>query len=204
MAETRPELVLASSSRFRRALLEAAGIAVRVVPPTVDETAIRTALARRGDDISASDVAEILARAKAEEISSEDASALVLGADQVLAHGDKIFAKPPSAEAARDQLLELAGKTHQLHSAIVLAVGGETVWSHVSTAHMTMRALTPAEIGRYLARVGTAAMDSVGAYQIEREGVHLFERIDGDHFTIIGLPVLPLSAELRRRGWELP
>ncbi|HMQ57186.1 MAG TPA: Maf family protein, partial [Rhizobiaceae bacterium] len=117
-----------------------------------------------------------------------------------LSLGDDLFHKPQVMEAARRHLLKLSGRTHDLNSAIVLAKGGETLWRHVSIARMTMRRLDPAFIGRHLARVGERALKSVGAYQLEGEGIQLFEKIEGDYFTIVGVPLLALNAELRRIG----
>ena len=125
---------------------------------------------------------------------------LVLGCDQTLSLGDEIFHKPADMEGARRQLLALSGKTHHLNSAAVLVRDGEVLWRTVSMARMTMRKLEPAFIGRHLARVGAKALQSVGAYQIESEGIQLFEKVDGDCFTIVGLPLLPLLAVLRELG----
>jgi septum formation protein len=200
MARNAPELVLASASASRRQLLEAAGLSFRVVPAEIDEAAVREAVLTGDDSILPADIAEILARAKAEEVSERHPEALVIGGDQVLALDGRIFEKPAGMAAARDSLLALRGKTHQLHGAVVLAEQGETTWSHLDTAHMTMRASTPEFIGRYLAAAGERVCQSVGAYQLEALGVHLFERIEGDYFTILGLPLLPLLAELRSRG----
>jgi septum formation protein len=142
----------------------------------------------------------VLAEAKAVNVSTRKPGALVLGCDQTLSLGDEIFHKPADMEGARRHLLALSGKTHQLNSAAVLARDGKVLWRHVGIASLTMRKLDPAFIGRHLARVGERALQSVGAYQIEGEGIQLFEKIEGDYFTIIGLPLLPLLAELRRCG----
>lgn len=192
-------LVLASASPSRAALLSAAGLEFDVDPAGVDEQAIREVLA--GDGRSApGDVAEVLARAKAETVSERRPGDLVIGADQVLALGDDIFEKPESMEDARRTLLALQGKTHQLVSAIALARGGNVFWARVETAELTMRALTPEEIGKYLGVAGESVLSSVGAYQLESLGVHLFEEIKGDYFTILGLPMLALLARLRQEG----
>ena len=124
----------------------------------------------------------------------------MLGCDQTLSLGDEMFHKPADMEGARRHLLALSGKTHQLNSAVVLVRNGETLWRHVGIARLTMRKLEPAFIGRHLARVGDKALSSVGAYQIEGEGIQLFEKIEGDYFTIVGLPLLPLLAALRELG----
>lgn len=191
-------LILASKSPFRAAILQNAGIAFRAEAADIDERAAEAPLLKSG--ASAQDIASVLAEAKALEVSARLPEELVLGADQTLSLGDDLFHKPADMEAARRHLLKLSGKTHVLSSALVLARRGETVWRHVSTARLTMRSLSPAFIGQHLARVGKAALSSVGAYQYEGEGIQLFEKINGDYFTIVGLPLLPLLAELRRLG----
>ena len=149
---------------------------------------------------SVDDVAEILARAKAEAVSDLATTAYVIGGDQVLALGETILAKPDSMEAARRQLLDLSGKRHTLHTAAAVATDGETIWAETTVATLTMRKLSPAFIGRYLAAAGEEILSSVGAYQIESLGVQLFEAIDGDYFSILGLPLIPLLDTLRREG----
>jgi len=188
-------IILASTSPFRRQLLENAGLKVEPVAPEVDERAVEEAL--EGSDVNPEDVAQILAEAKAVEVSERYPDRWIIGGDQTLSLGDEVFHKPKDMEGARRHLLALSGKTHQLNSGVVLARNGETVWRHVSIARMTMRPLDPAFIGRHLARVGDVALKSVGAYQVEGEGIQLFEKIDGDYFTIVGLPLLPLLAKLR-------
>lgn len=190
-------IILASSSRSRAALLKSAGIDVEIRPAGVDEKAIRTVLETAGGSQPA-DVAEVLARAKAEAVSDQEESAIVIGADQILALGDRIFEKPEDMKAARRTIMDLAGKTHQLHACAAVAIGGETRWAYTGTAHMTMRALTPEFVGTYFAEAGEAVLGSVGAYLLEAHGVHLFERIEGDYFTILGLPLLPLLDFLRQ------
>jgi septum formation protein len=193
----RPPLILASTSKIRAQLLEAAGLAFIVEPPGLDESAMREAVG--GEELLApQDVAEVLARAKAEAVSELARKAYVIGADQVLSFGDTILSKPDSMEAARRQLLDLSGKTHTLHTAAALATGGEIVWAETHMATLTMRKLNPEFIGRYLAAAGEEVLNSVGAYQIESVGIQLFEKIEGDYFTILGLPLLPLLAALRR------
>ncbi|GGA90584.1 Maf-like protein [Brucella endophytica] len=191
-------IILASKSPFRAALMKNAGIAFEAVEANIDERAVEATL--DGSGATAEDVAGVLAEAKALDASSRYPEALVIGSDQTLSLEDEIFHKPADMDAARRQLLNLSGKTHELNSAVVIARGGEIVWRHVGVARMTMRPLDPGFIGRYLARVGDIALKSVGAYQIEGEGLQLFERIEGDYFTIVGLPMLPLLGQLRELG----
>jgi septum formation protein len=195
----RPPLILASSSKSRAKLLEAAGLAFIVESPGLDESAMRQAVAG-GEALAPHDVAEVLARAKAEAVSEVAPKAHVIGGDQVLAFGDVIMSKPESMEAARRQLLDLSGKTHTLHTSIAVATNGETIWADTTVAILTIRKLSPEFIGRYLAAAGEEVLSSVGAYQIESIGVQLFEKIDGDYFSILGLPLIPLLDTLRREG----
>jgi len=192
------KLVLASGSPFRRDMLKNAGLSFEVVRPEIDERAVEAAVADSG--VTPADLASILAEAKAVEVSERHPDAIVIGCDQTMALEDRIFHKPADMEAARRHLLALSGKTHVLNSAVVLARGGNVIWRHSDKALLTMRTLDPAFIGRHLARVGEKALSSVGAYQIEGEGIQLFERVEGDHFTIVGLPLLALLNELRRLG----
>jgi len=195
----KPPFILASSSNVRARLLEAAGLAFSVQPPGLDEQIMRQAVGGTGA-LSPQDVAEVLARAKAEAVSELVPGAFVIGADQVLAFGGRILAKPESVEAARRELLDLSGKSHTLHSAVALATKGATVWAHSESSTLLMRELSPQFIGRYLAAAGREVLNSVGAYQLEGLGIQLFEKIDGDYFSILGLPLLPLLAALRREG----
>ena len=192
------KIILASGSPFRKAMLVNAGLDIEAVPADVDERALEAPL--KDSDVSPEDVASILAEAKATEVSERRPGALVLGCDQTLSLGDEVFHKPADMEGARRHLLALSGKTHQLNSAAVLCRNGEVLWRHVGIASLTMRKLDPAFIGRHLARVGAKALSSVGAYQIEGEGIQLFEKIEGDYFTIVGLPLLPVLKELRALG----
>ncbi|KAB2690061.1 Maf-like protein [Brucella tritici] len=190
------KLVLASKSPFRSALLKNAGIEFSTASANIDERAVEAPLYETG--ATPEEVAQVLAEAKALDVSEKNPGAVVIGCDQTLSLGDEIFHKPADMEAARRQLLKFSGKTHQLNSAVVLVKDGKTLWRHVSIARMTMRDLDPGFVGRYLGRVGDVALSSVGAYQVEGPGIQLFEKIEGDYFTIVGLPLLPLLAELRK------
>jgi len=190
------ELILASASPFRRRMLEAAGLSFRVLPADVDEVAIRQRLAI-ADLVR---VAATLAEAKAVAVSERHPEAMVIGADQVLAFDGQLFGKPKDLDEARGQLKALRGHAHQLHTAAALAQAGRTLWSHTETARLVMRSFSDAFLDRYLAEMGARVCHTVGAYEIEGRGIQLFERIEGDSFTIIGLPLLSLLAELRARG----
>ena len=192
------DIILASGSPFRRKMLADAGVTFSVERPEIDERAVEAPLLDSG--ATPEEVALILAEAKAVDVSARHPKTIVIGSDQTLSLEGELFHKPSDMEGARRHLLRLSGKTHQLNSAVVLASDGEAFWRHVSVASLTMRALSPAFIGRHLASVGAAALTSVGAYQMEGEGAQLFKHIEGDHFTIVGLPLLPLLAALRERG----
>jgi septum formation protein len=191
------ELLLASASPFRRRMLQAAGVPFRVVPAEVDESALKRSLAGK---VAPEGLAETLAAAKAEAVSGKFPADLVIGADQVLALGDETFGKPHDLTAARAQLERLRGRTHRLLSAVALARGGRVVWSKVDTASLTVRDLSAAFLDEYLARCGERLLSIAGAYEIEGLGIQLFDRVEGDYFTIVGLPLLPLLAQLRARG----
>lgn len=189
-------LTLASQSRARQMLLGNAGLPFEAVSADIDERAVqqRSGLSGPGE------IAALLARKKAHFVSAKMPDRYVVGADQTLALGERLFSKPAGRVQAADQLRALAGNTHELHSAVAVARGGKTLFSDVSVARMTMRQLSGEEIRTYLDTAGEAVTTSVGAYQLEGLGVHLFERIEGDHFTILGLPLLPLLAFLRGQG----
>ena len=193
-------VVLASGSRFRRQMLENAGVAIRVLVAAVDEPAARAEMTRHDPAIQPGDVAMQLAALKALEVSARQPDAIVIGADQVLALGQDIFGKPADIGAARAQLLTLRGKVHTLQSAVVLAQNGRVVWQHLGVAHLSVRAFSEAFLDAYIAGAGATVTETVGAYQLEGLGVQLFERVDGDYFTVIGLPLMPLLGELRQRG----
>ncbi|MEM1365510.1 MAG: Maf-like protein [Pseudomonadota bacterium] len=192
------ELVLASASPFRAALLENAGLTFEALPADVDERAIETSI--QGSGLDGADLAELLAMAKAQEVSARRPGAFVIGGDQTLTFDNEQLHKPENMDAARRQLLRLSGQTHRLHAALCLIKDGALLWQHTGVADLTMRDLEPAYIGRHLSQVGDAALTSVGAYQLEGPGVQLFDRIEGDYFTILGLPLLPLLAALREQG----
>jgi nucleoside triphosphate pyrophosphatase len=196
----RPPLILASGSPYRRKMLHDAGLAFEVIPAAVDEPALKHSFAARTPRLPPSALADALARAKAEAVSQAHPRGLVIGADQILALGDDLFDKPGTDAAVRVQLERLRGKTHRLISAVALAEAGEIVWSHTEEAVLTMRSFSPEFLDRYLAQSGGRVRDIVGAYEIECPGIQLFERVSGDHFTIIGLPLVPLLAALRARG----
>jgi septum formation protein len=186
-------LVLASQSKVRRALLEAAGIPVEAKPAHLDERAIEERV--RGGP---GDVALTLAREKARTVAAMSDRAIVVGCDQTLALGERRFSKPADKAAARAQLLALRGKTHELHSAVCVCRNGAVTFGHVAVARLAMREFSEAFLDSYLDAAGASVTASVGAYQLERTGIHLFETIAGDHFTVLGLPLLPLLDELRR------
>jgi len=188
-------LVLASGSRIRAELLKNAGLTIDIDPSGVDERAVEAPLLEA--NFPPEDLASVLAEAKANDVSARRHGDLVIGADQILAFEGTRRTKPEDMDAARRQLLAFSGKTHELHSAVVISRNGEAIWRKVSTARLTMRPLSPEFIGHYLANAGDAVLSSVGAYQLESLGVQLFEKIDGDYFTILGLPLLPLLGELR-------
>jgi septum formation protein len=189
-------LLLASRSAARRAMIEAAGIPVDIAAIAIDERAVEAS----AGPSDARQTALMLAQAKAKAAGSRWPGRIVVGADQTLALGQQRFDKPRDRATARDQLRALAGRSHELHSAVAVVRDQGVVFSHAETARLTMRALSDRLIDIYLDVVGPQALSSVGGYQLEKIGVHLFEQIEGDHFTILGLPLLALLAFLRRDG----
>lgn len=195
---TRP-LLLASASTIRLQLLRNAGLQVTASPARVDEDAIRQAL--EAESATPRDIADALAEVKARKLADKNPTALVLGCDQVLAFKGRVFAKPTSPQDARAQLHNLRGQTHQLLSALVLYDDAKPIWRHVGQARLTMLPVSDAYIDAYLSRNWDSARHSVGAYKLEEEGVRLFSAIEGDYFTILGLPLLPLLGYLGQRGF---
>lgn len=191
-------LVLASSSGTRAALLRGAGLAFDIRPARIDEDALRAAL--RAEGAGPRDLADALAEMKALRISAREPEALVLGSDQILDLDGEVFSKPESAAEARDQIRALSGRTHRLHSAAVVCCDGEPLWRHTGTARLTMREISDGYLEDYVARNWESIRHSVGGYKLEEEGVRLFARIEGDHFTILGLPLIELLTWLAVRG----
>jgi len=188
--------MLASKSKVRRTLLEAAGIPVEIDSADIDERAAEAPHA----GASPENVALLLAREKALAVARRRPGLLVLGADQTLALGSRRFSKPATIASAREQLASLSDKTHALHSGLAVARDGKILFETVATARLTMRALSNDTLDAYLSAAGERILGSVGAYQLEGLGVHLFEKIEGDHFTVLGLPLLPLLGFFRREG----
>ena len=191
-------LILASTSATRVSMLKNAGLVFDAMAPMVDEEALKDALS--ADGLSPRDMADALAEAKATKISTKFPAALVIGADQMLALDDgPLFDKPQSPDMAKSQLAEMSGKSHRLFSAAVVAAAGVPVWRHVGIVRLNVRKLSDAFIDSYVERNWNGIRHCVGCYQIEGEGAQLFTRIEGDHFDILGLPLLPLLAFLRDR-----
>jgi septum formation protein len=193
---TNAPLVLASKSEVRRRVLSDAGIPAEVRPAAIDERAVE-AKAQVQDP---REVARVLAHAKAQAVSDQMPGRMVLGADQTLTVDGRRFSKPADRDRAAEQLKALRGRTHQLHSGVALVRDGAALFQHVGVANLTMRRFSDAFLESYLDAVGSAAYASVGGYQIESAGIHLFEKIEGDYFTILGLPLLPLLDYLRQSG----
>lgn len=191
-------MVLASASPTRAMLMSRAGLDFAVEAARLDEEAIRESLLSEG--ASARDIADSLAGMKAQRVSSRHPGALVIGSDQVLALGERVLGKAATMDDARDQLLQLRGRSHRLLSAVVVCQDGVPLWRHVGEARLVMREFSQDWLELYLVRNADAALGSVGAYRIEEEGVRLFSQIEGDYFTILGLPMLPLLSWLSLRG----
>ena len=191
-------LILASASAARRAMLSNAGVNFQIVSSGIDEVKLKEVLINLAAPVPET-VAKGLALAKASEVSNRNPEAYVIGSDQILALGHDILSKASDAQGARRTLHKLRGKTHSLHSAVSLMQGGALLWNHVESAHLTMRKFSDIWLEHYLDTAGDALTASVGAYHLEGIGVQLFEKIEGDYFTTLGMPLLPLLRELRRR-----
>ncbi len=192
------QIILASGSEIRRTLLQNAGVEVTVQAARIDEDTIKAALI--ADGALPRDIADALAEGKARKVSLKNPDALVIGCDQILATGKSMLSKPKSPEQAADQLRRLRNDTHQLLSAAVVYEGGEPKWRHVGVARLTMRDFSDDYLTDYLTRNRDSIQHSVGGYKLEEEGVRLFSRIDGDYFTILGIPLLELLSYLTIRG----
>jgi septum formation protein len=191
-------VLLASTSAIRLQMLRAAGLTVEAMASRVDEAAIRDALVAEG--AHPRDIADTLAEMKTRKVAERRPIDLVFGCDQILALDRQVFAKPETPEDARDHLRQLRGKTHRLYSAIVAYENAEPVWRHTAEAGLTMHQISDVYLDDYVARNWDSIRHSVGGYKIEEEGVRLFSAISGDHFTILGLPLLPLLAWMGTRG----
>jgi len=195
------KLILASGSAARRQMLEAAGLAFEVDKPRVDEEAAKASL--RAGGLRPREQADALAELKALSV-SRSRSDFVIGADQMLALGDEVFDKPKSVDEAREHLLRLRGQTHELITAAVVAREGAIIWRHIDTPKLKMRAFSDAFLDDYMSQAGEHVLRSVGAYQLEGLGAQLFERVEGDYFSVLGLQLLPLLAFLREHGIARP
>lgn len=191
-------LILASKSLARRTMLSAAGIPIEIVHAQIDERALERTLGERRDP---DELALILSWEKASTVSFKMPSRLVIGADQTLAMGSVRFNKPVNRDDAREQLQRLRGQSHTLHSAVTLVQDGSVMFKVVDTARLRMRAFSDQFLEEYLEAAGPSVTESVGGYQLEKLGVHLFERVEGDYFTILGMPLLPLLAFMRQKGF---
>ncbi|MCR9268935.1 MAG: Maf family protein [Hyphomonadaceae bacterium] len=190
-------IVLASGSASRRALLSGAGVEARSIKPNVDEDTAKQAMRAQG--VSVRDQAMQLAELKAIKVSRAEPG-LVIGGDQMLNLDGAAFDKPANLDDAANHLRRLSGKSHTLETAILIAENGEPVWRYLARPKLTVRPLSEAFIGRYIETCGEALLSTVGAYQLEKLGAQLFSRIEGDYFSILGLPLLPLLDYLRTRG----
>ena len=190
------DFILASGSQIRRQILDGAAIGFSVIKPDVDEAAIKAARS----ELSPAEMALVLGQAKAEAVSRDQPGALVLGADQTMELDGRLLDKLPDAALARDRLIAMRGRAHQLHSGLTLCRDGETVWQYGQTSTLHVRAFSDEFLDHYLAHAGFALTASVGAYAYEGLGAQLFEKVEGDYYAILGLPLLPLLAALRDQG----
>lgn len=194
---TQKPVILASASPIRAQLLRNAGLEFQIIPAAVDEAELKHMLTSQNAKIKGDDVADLLAVSKALDVSGKNPGHLVIGADQTLQCGDVLFDKAENMVQAREKLLALRGITHSLYSAVVCAQQGEIIWRYSDVAHLTMRDFSPEFLGKYIAEMGDDILKTVGGYKLEAEGSQLFEKITGDYFTILGLPLLPLLGFLR-------
>ena len=201
---TKSSLILASASAVRATLLKGAGLAFDIVDSRLDEEALKEGFAGREGAEETDALAQRLAEEKARAVSRAHPAALVIGADQILSCAGRRYDKPRSMAEARANLQAFRGRPHILHSGVALVANDAVIWRHAAQAHLTMRAFSDEFLDEYLAHAGEKVMKSVGCYQLEGPGVQLFEQIEGDYFTILGLPLLPLLAELRRHGVVTP
>ena len=195
------KLILASASPARAAMLKNAGLTFEVEPANIDEAALRDHM--RNEGLPISEIAATLAEYKAMSISKDHPETIVIGADQLLVQGHEIYEKPKNIVQAAEQLQKLCGQTHELISAVALVLDGNCIWRSSDAARLTMREFTPYFLEDYINREGEALLGCVGAYRLEGLGAHLFSKIEGDYFTILGLPLLPLL-EVLREGEVLP
>lgn len=193
-----PKVVLASSSVTRQQMLQNAGVSFESIPARIDEAEIKQSLLAEGADSDA--LADVLAERKAAYVSRHQPEALVIGADQILDCAGKIFSKPPDRAGAKQQLIDLRGRDHDLVSCVCVVRGGQRLWHHLDRAHLRMRAFSDAFLDQYLDAEGDIVLEGPGGYRVEGLGAQLFSRITGDYFTILGLPLLPLLDYLRVQG----
>lgn len=198
--DAKPDLILASASASRAALLTGAGVSFTIEPAYIDEAAIKadfSANSARNDDDKGDALADHLSQEKARTVSARHKDAFVIGADQILSCAGRLFDKPANLTEAHANLIFLRGRDHTLHSSVSVARQGDIIWRHTAHATLTMRAFSDRFLDQYLTQIGDRVLSSVGCYQLEGPGVQLFKKIDGDYFTILGLPLLPLLAFLR-------